>query len=220
MVVMQYMGIITFWTMLGLLLAPLGAQEYEPGALLRCLAKEEETLHKQKRGGPQYKLNQLFFNEWAGNPSLELRAQTFNKVCHTSNTSPSVALLEEFMLGGKSIFRASTLPAHDPMTNMRKITLDELRRQMPQVFFSYVADLEALAPTANCLEQQIKALGPLREKYRYLESEISEDFLDNHRSEWKSVFDGLKQWQEHFKTCQQRLDDQLKRETQNPARAN
>lgn len=208
------MGLIAFWTILAALAGTIQAQDFEPGALLRCLAKEEASLHKSKRAGPQYKLNQLFFNEWAGNPKLELRRDTFEKVCGNNNPSPSITLLEEFMLGGKNIFRASLLSDIDPMANMQKITLSELRRQMPQVFFSYVADLEALAPTADCLEREIPALAPLREKYRYLESEISLEFLDNHHSEWQQIFSGLEKWQKHFAVCQKRLDLQLKKEAQ------
>jgi hypothetical protein len=205
------MRFIAFWTILTLNLGAY-AQDFEPGALLRCLAQEEELLHKTKQAGPHYKLNQLFFNEWAGNPSLELTQAAFDRVCGQGIKHPSIFLLKEFMLGGKRIFRASKLPPDDPMTIMQKITLEELRRQMPQVFFSYVADLEALAPSANCLEVEIPGLAKLREKYRYLESEISMQFLDEHREEWKQVFEGLVNWQTHFQTCQKRLDQKIKEE--------
>lgn len=179
----------------------INAQAYEPGALLRCLANEEALLHKNKRSGPQYKLNQLFFNEWSGNPSLELKSDSYKRVCLDRSHSASVQLLREFMLGGKSIFRSIKISVEDPMAEMRRITLDELRRQMPQVFFTYIADLEVFAPTAHCLEQKIPALKGIREKYRYLESEISQEFLDNHKEEWRQIFDGLENWKSHFDQC-------------------
>lgn len=182
----------------------------EPGALLRCLAKEEAYLHQQKRGGPQYKLNQLFFNEWAGNPRLELTNDVYQRVCGDDARSASIRLLEAFMLGGKKIFKANRGLPDDPMTTMRKVTLDELRRQMPQVFFAYVADLEAFAPTARCLEEEIPELAKLREKYRYLESEISLEFLDSYKSQWKTIFHALEDWQSHFQKCQDRANKATK----------
>ncbi|MBH48225.1 MAG: hypothetical protein CME71_08655 [Halobacteriovorax sp.] len=201
----NYMRLITLCTLL--LSQNAIATDFEPGALLRCLAKEEASLHKSKRSGPQYKLNQLFFNEWAGNPSLELKSDSYKRVCEDKAHSASVQLLREFMLGGKSIFRSIKSLNDDAMAEMRRITLDELRRQMPQVFFTYIADLETFAPTAHCLEQKIAPLKPLREKYRYVESEISQEFLDNHKKEWREIFDGLEKWQQYFKEC----DAELKR---------
>ena len=187
------------------------ASDFEPGALLRCLAKEEASLHKSKRSGPQYKLNQLFFNEWAGNPSLELKSDTFKRACEDRAHSASVQLLREFMLGGKSIFRQIKINREDSMAEMRRITLDELRRQMPQVFFTYIADLETFAPTAHCLEQKIAPLKPLREKYGYVESEISQEFLDNHKKEWREIFDGLEKSQQYFKECAAALKTNTKK---------
>ncbi len=185
------------------------ANDNKPSDLLRCLAQEEAKLHKIKSSGPQYKLNQLFFNEWAGNPSLELKSDVFKRVCETKNASASVKLLKEFMLGGSSIFKSSQIRAKtlapDAMVTMRRITLEELRRQMPQVFFSYISDLEAYAPTAHCLEQKIPKLKSIRNKYRYLESEISSEFLDGHRSEWESIFSSLENWRTHFNECKKEM---------------
>ena len=113
------------------------------------------------------------------------------------------------MLGGKSIFKASKIKqsslSPDALVTMRMITLDELRKQMPQVFFSYVADLEVYAPSAHCLEQKIPELKTLREKYRYLESEISNIFLDEHRKEWISIFSGLEKWRVLFDQCKKEI---------------
>ncbi len=192
----------------------LWATDQQPSQLLRCLAGEEARLHKIKSSGPEYKLNQLFFNEWSGNPSLELRDDVFERVCSTSHAHASVRLLKEFMLGGKSIFKASKIKQNplspDALVTMRMITLDELRKQMPQVFFSYVADLEVYAPSAHCLEQKIPELKSLREKYRYLESEISNVFLDEHRKEWISIFAGLEKWRVLFDQCQKELKKKSK----------
>lgn len=201
----NYMKLFAFCTLL--LCNTVWADEFvEPGALLRCLASEEAHLHQQKRGGPQYKLNQLFFNEWSGNPKLELVSDVYQRVCGNQGQSASIRLLEAFMLGGKRIFKANHGLPDDPMTSMRRITLDELRRQMPQVFFTYVADLEVYAPSARCLEEQIPELANLREKYRYLESEISLEFMDNYKSEWRTIFNSLENWQSHFKKCQERIN--------------
>lgn len=206
---MNYMKLIALCTLL--LTNTVWADEtIEPGALLRCLALEEAHLHQQKRGGPQYKLNQLFFNEWSGNPRLELVNDVYQKVCGNQARSASIRLLEAFMLGGKRIFKANRGLPDDPMTAMRRITLDELRRQMPQVFFTYVADLEVFAPTARCLEEQIPELANLREKYRYLESEISLEFLDNYKAQWKTIFTELDNWQAHFQKCQERANKAAK----------
>ncbi len=191
------------------------AEDNRPSDLLRCLANEEASLHKSKSSGPQYKLNQLFFNEWAGNPSLELKSDVYIRVCETKNVSASVRLLKEFMLGGKSIFKSSQIRkkglAPDSMVTMRRITLDEMRKQMPQVFFSYISDLEVYAPTAHCLEEKIPELKGIRNKYRYLESEISNEFLDGHRSEWENIFAGLEKWRIYFKQCQNALNSKNKK---------
>ena len=204
---LNYMRFILFCTIL--LSAKLWATEQRPSQLLRCLAQEEARLHKIKSSGPEYKLNQLFFNEWAGNPSLELRDDVFERVCSITHAHASVRLLKEFMLGGKNIFKASKTKQNplspDALVTMRMITLDELRKQMPQVFFSYVADLEVYAPSAHCLEQKIPALKSLREKYRYLESEISNVFLDEHKNEWISIFAGPERWRILFNQCKKEM---------------
>lgn len=204
---LNYMRFILFCTIL--VSRNIWASDQQPSQLLRCLAGEEARLHKIKSSGPEYKLNQLFFNEWSGNPSLELRDDVFERVCSISHAHASVRLLKEFMLGGKSIFKASKIKQNslspDALVTMRMITLDELRKQMPQVFFSYVADLEVYAPSAHCLEQKIPELKTLREKYRYLESEISNIFLDEHRKEWISIFSGLERWRVLFDQCKNEL---------------
>lgn len=204
---LNYMRFILFCT----ILVPFNiwASDQQPSQLLRCLAGEEARLHQIKSSGPEYKLNQLFFNEWSGNPSLELRNDVFERVCSKSHAHASVRLLKEFMLGGKSIFKASAIRQNplspNALVTMRMITLDELRKQMPQVFFSYVADLEVYAPSAHCLEQKIPALKSLREKYRYLESEISNVFLDEHKKEWINIFSGLENWRVLFDQCQKEM---------------
>src|SRR5690606_24116779 len=127
-------------------------------------------------------------------------------VCSNNSSRASIRLLREFMFKGKSIFRAVKGTKDDPIASMQKITLDELRRQMPQVFFSYVADLEVYAPTAHCLEQSIPALKKLREEFRYLESEAPLEFIDNHSKQWRNIFNSLENWSDYFSKCQKELN--------------
>lgn len=208
----NYMKISAVCTMLVCLFA--NANESGPNKLLRCLAQEEAHLHKQKTSGPQYKLNQLFFNEWSGNPDIELLPEVYQRVCGTNANQASISLMREFMLNGVKIFKSYRSVKEDQATSMRLITLQELRRQMPQVFFTYVADLEFFAPTAHCLEKAIPTLAQLREKYRYLESEISIEFMDDYKADWKKVFIALEKWPEHFKKCQDELEKAAKKPAQ------
>lgn len=197
---LDYMKLIVLCTLL--VANSTFAQNSGPSRLVRCLAQEEALLHKQKRSGPQYKLNQLFFNEWSGNPSLELKDLVYDRVCEPSPQRASIRLLREFLLNGQKIFKSYSAAIDDPVANMRKVMLQELRRQMPQVFFTYVADIENFAPTHNCLENAVPVLASLRENYRYLESEISLEFMESYKSQWKQAFDGVENWQEHFSRCQ------------------
>ena len=61
--------------------------------LVGCLGQEELRLHKAKRTGPVYKLNQIFLNDLVSAGDITLKTEHFKNVCINPIFTPSVDLM-------------------------------------------------------------------------------------------------------------------------------
>lgn len=123
--------------------------------LLKCLGQEELQLHKKKDTGPQYRLNQVFINLLAGVNDIPLKQGYYRKICSMGSAPPSVALLKILLLKGIDIFEIRIGKGKSFGTGNQLSALEEIRDDLPRLFFNYLATIQAKAPTAGCLEKEI-----------------------------------------------------------------
>lgn len=169
--------------------------------LVGCLGKEEQALHKQKRTGPVYKLNQLFLNDLVSAGDITLREAPFKKVCVNYVFTPSVDLMREILLDGEKIFILSRSITNKNIRNFQLSAIEEIERVIPHIFFSYISDLQARTATPDCLNKYIPGLRFIQNRFKYLESEITPGELLKDKARIKGIFKALKSYPEIRKKC-------------------
>ena len=60
--------------------------------------------------------------------------------------------------------------------------------QMPQVFFSHLAQIQAGLPNAKCLQREIPEIGYFLERFKYLQADIPEKSLFKEKSKLRAIF--------------------------------
>ncbi len=171
--------------------------------LVGCLGREELRLHKSKRTGPVYKLNQLFLNDLVSAGDITLKKEYYSKVCVTPVFTPSVDLMREVLLDGEKIFKLSNRVTNASIRNFQLSTIQEIKRRIPHIFFSYLSDLQSRTATPDCLTRYIPDLKYFQNRFKYLESEIGTNRLINEKGRIKNIFNALKGYQSIRKKCQQ-----------------
>jgi hypothetical protein len=177
--------------------------------LVGCLGSEELRLHKQKRTGPVYKLNQLFLNDLVSAGDITLREASFKKVCVNYVFTPSVDLMREILLDGEKIFILSRSVTNKNLRNFQLSAIAEIERVIPHIFFSYLSDLQARTATADCFNKYIPGLKAIHNRFKYLESEITPGELLKNKARIKGIFTALKSYPEIKRKC---YADKLKRD--------
>lgn len=178
--------------------------------LVGCLGQEELRLHKAKRTGPVYKLNQLFLNDMISAGDITLKEEAFKRVCINPTFTPSVDLMREILLQGSQIFMLARKRTQNiGIRNFQLATIEEIKRLIPHIFFSYISDLQSRTATSDCLTKYIPELKYFQERFKYLESEVGGASLISEPSKIKKIFKSLKNLQEIKKKCSK---DKIKRE--------
>jgi len=180
------------------------AQKVNP--LLACLGKEELILHRSKTTGPAYYLNQLFINELATINGIKLVDQKVKLICKPGAFSPSVKLLRLLLLEGKSAFYISPNVDRGGVEALATSSLEGFLQTIPHVFFSYLAKLQALAPSANCLKEEIPEISYYINQFRYLEGEMSTKSLIADKAKLNRIFRKLYRFESILKRCQVKAD--------------
>ncbi|MCR9206407.1 MAG: hypothetical protein NXH75_17630 [Halobacteriovoraceae bacterium] len=170
--------------------------------LIKCLGLEELAIHKKKVFGPVYKLNQHFINELSTLYGLTLKEDSLKRVCRQKSFSPSVNLLQELLIKGKSAFIIPQTSSEDGVTALATSSLEGFLDKTPHVFFTYLSQLQALAPMAPCLENKIPEIGYFMERYKYLEDiSGSRGIIEKEQSKVLSIFYKLKKFDSIIKVC-------------------
>lgn len=177
--------------------------------LIGCLGREELRLHKAKRTGPVYKLNQLFLNDLVSAGDITLRSEPYQKVCVKPVFTPSVDLMREILLQGDKIFKLSNRVTNASIRNFQLSTIKEIKRVIPHIFFSYLSDLQSRTATPDCLSKYIPDLKYFQQQFKYLESEVGTSPLLKEKNRIKNIFNALKKFPQIRKKC---FEDKKKRE--------
>lgn len=177
--------------------------------LIKCLGLEELAIHKKKVIGPVYKLNQHFINELSTLYGLTLKEDSLNRVCRQKAFSPSVNLLQELLLKGRKAFIIPKASIEGGPTALATSALDGFLDKTPHVFFTYLSQLQALAPLAPCLENKIPEIGYFMERYKYLEDiSGSRGIIEKEQSKVRSIFTKLKNFDSIIKVCTREKEKQ------------
>ncbi len=184
------------------------AVKAEVNPLMACLGQEELKIHRTKTVGPAYFLNQLFINELATIYGLTLKKNALEEVCQTKDFSPSVNLLKILLLRGKEAFDIPEGAKLGGVDALAASSLESFLERMPHVFFTYLSQLQALAPQAKCLSREIPEIAYFMERYKYLEDAVGPQKLIQERTKVLSIFAKLKRFDAILKKCQKSQDRQ------------
>ena len=159
------------------------------GPLLSCLAREEEEIHKDRRGDAIAHLNQFFIHKLSTLGKMPLTPTALAKICGPKISSPSLRLLHELIFSGKDIF-SQDKPVEEKFFSL-----------IPLAFFGFVAKVQEDAPTPDCLQREIPQLTRLYQRYKHLEQRYTYKFLWGERNQLKTIWYKLEKVDAIFKKC-------------------
>lgn len=161
--------------------------------LLRCLAKEEEKLHKAKSPSVIYRLNQNFINELSTSNDIAIKKNFVEQICGPkAKLSPSVGLLRLLLLNESDIFDLSLSEVDPSMRSYKMAFIREFQKQVPHFFISYLAGLQEEMPDAQCLTKAIPEITAFNQRLKYLEEEITVHDLLSQKKQIDRIFTKLK----------------------------
>ena len=166
--------------------------------LLKCLAQEEAQIHQQKLYNHRYHLNQEFFNSLASDAYVYLKEDLFERICQkNAHFGPAENLLFILLTEGQKAFSFKEENYH-----LQKASVSNLLELLPQLLFQYLSNLQAQAPTPDCLEKNIPEAKYFMEQFRYLEGEIPTSQILGNKDKIRRLFEALKNYQQMFNRCQ------------------
>lgn len=202
---------------IALLFGPVTALGDDFNSILACLGREELSLHKGHQLGPVYTLNQTLVNQLAAIGDTTLKDKYLKEICESKSLPPSVRLIEVLMLRGVDAF--DTRQREDETEHFHKMRMgnyETLLSELPHVFYSYLASLQALTPYPFCLKEKIPELNYFTQRLQHLEDEISSERLIDDKPKLKKVFQGLRRYPTILTECsllQKELEKKRSRKT-------
>lgn len=178
----------------------------EAHKVIKCLAQEEEILHKNKDTGPQYKLNQLFINEFASNSDLEFKAIYENEICNLEEHPPSVMILKLLLIKGKGIFKLTEEFGKFEIVGYKIERINDLLSRIAHIFFNHIGNLQAKAATHDCLKKHIPEIAHFEERFKYLEDEYSAKELLSQSDKFENIFKKLASLKSIYQICQREYE--------------
>lgn len=177
--------------------------------LLKCLGKEEKAYHLKKDTGPSYDLNQRMIAEIIQIPNVSIELEALNSICAASG-GESWKLLQLSLVKGKSIF-----VVQESLTGMQKQMtegmIDDYLKATREILLNLITQIQAIAPTPDCLTTEFPGLVPFFTDLKYLQEDVDADKLFKGRDE--KIFNDLKSYRKAIKRCQERLKKKLKSES-------
>lgn len=177
--------------------------------LLKCLGKEEKYYHLKKVTGPSYDLNQRMMAEIIQIPHATIEPKALKTICGASS-GESWKLLQLSLIKGKDIF---IVPKN--ITGMQKQMtegmIDDYIEATREILLNLITQIQALAPTSDCLTTEFPELVHFFTELKYLQEEIDAAKIFKGRDE--KIFNDLRSYRKAIKGCQERLNKKLKSES-------
>lgn len=178
--------------------------------LLKCLGVEEKRLHLKKDMGPNYDLNQKLMAEVIQIPNLQVEAGALKTICSSQSYGESWKLLQLSLIQGESLF--SVTP---DITGMQKkiaeSMISDYLEAVREILLGLISQIQALAPTPDCLTTEFPRLVPFFRDMKYLQEEIDANQIFKGRGE--KIFADLRNYRRAIKNCQARLKNTPKSES-------
>lgn len=172
--------------------------------LMRCLGAEEKLFHQQKNVGPTYDLNQRLIGELIQINGVEASNMLAKKMC-SPGSSPSLELLEAMIMEPKSWYKFKKLDK-GLEANIAQELVKELNSSIPEIFLNYLAQLQGLAPNAECLIHHVPGLRELNEQVKWLQEEEELTVLTGQKKRMASIFKSVKKIDSVFEKCRQEMN--------------
>lgn len=171
------------------------------GEILRCLGEEEKEFHLRKESGPLYDLNQRLISELVQIPRVMLHPDDLRRIC-SGKDSASLKLLEHSIRKGKNLF---ILPKNlqGMEKAMRQGMIDDYVEASKEILLAFISQLQALAPTPTCLEEEIPGLKNFLIEVKYLQEDI--DVKRLFKGKDQRLLERLKNYPLAFEKCRARL---------------
>lgn len=154
--------------------------------LVKCLALEEARLHKIKDVGPDYTLNQGFINDIASFGGAPFKAKYIKQIC-APGAKTSFELLKVLVLHQGSAFKRS----NGQKNVYIKASLQTLLESIPITFFNYISQIQVLFPTAHCLNNDVPEIPYFLDRFKYLQTDLTNKQLLSERKKIISIFNKL-----------------------------
>lgn len=175
--------------------------------LLKCLGAEEKRFHLNKDTGPLYDLNQRLISEMIQIPSAELTNEDYAEICGRNSFSSSWKLLELSISKGKTIFH---LPASvtGVQRSISQSMIEDYVNASKEIFLNFMTSIQTLAPSADCLKEEIPQLDAFFTDIKYLQEDVNIQQIFRGRD--VKIFQKLKDYPQAFQRCKERLKKKLK----------
>lgn len=181
-----------------------------PNRILQCLAKEEEKIIKEKLDFSIAKLNQELVNELAASNDIMIKDSYVDDICEHPYYSPSVNLLRLLLIKENEIYDLSFDDLDRAQKEFKLSYIADFRKQVPNIFVTYVSTLNAQMPDAFCLERHVPEIKKFNEKMKYLENEITTKSLIQDKKQIDAIFMKLRKVKEIKKLCEREAKRQKK----------
>lgn len=175
--------------------------------LLKCLGNEEKKFHLKKETGPLYDLNQRLISEMVQIPNTEIDADYFNEICGSSNSSPSLKLLELSISKGKEIFDTPEGPKGS-QNQVASGMMDDYLEATTEIFLNFITQVQSQAPSAECLKEEIPQLDAFFTDIKYLQEDV--DIKKIFAGREVKIFQKLKNYPAAYERCRARIKKKLK----------
>lgn len=183
------------------------------GDILKCLGVEEKRFHLKKDTGPIYELNQRLISEMIQIPSIQLRPQDYRTICVGKDFSESWNLLVLSIEQGESIF-ITPAEVQGMQKQIRQGMIEDYIEATREILLTFIAQIQTLSPTPNCLKEEIPQLDNFFTEIKYLQSDV--DLKRIFKGKDKKIMNQLKYYPSAFDKCRARLKKKVKSESTKP----
>lgn len=180
------------------------------GDILKCLGEEEKKYHVSKKSGPRYDLNQKLIAEVIQIPQVKVKDHFFKQICQTKFNIPSLKLLELSLIEGKNIF-IPPQTSNVAQASVNESMIDGYIETSKEIFLEFIASIQVLSPTPNCLKEEIPQLDKFFVEVKHLQDEM--DLKDLLKKKDIKIFKELKNYPQAFEKCLERKSKKDKSES-------
>jgi hypothetical protein len=183
--------------------------------ILKCLGDEEKRLHLKKDFGPIYDLNQRLIGELIQIPKVEINPTDYLVICTGEKFSESWNLLELSITKRKNLF---VIPGNitDIQKNMIEGMIEDYIESCRDILLQVISQIQAQAPTATCLKEEIPELDLFFTEIKYLQEDVDPQIIFSGKD--FKIFEKLKNYPLAFEKCRARLKKKLKSKSTEPAK--